>query len=148
MTEKKSDTERVQDLLGSFQLTYEKVLLNLDDLSKGTFDEEEASSMAALCLLAQAALLSELAAADLRSRSLKRDIDFAEATAYSKLKDVPIGGKKPSESALAQLVVLDSEVQRISKEQIMAERDYKHFANVHALLKEAHITFRSIKKGV
>jgi hypothetical protein len=138
----------VKELLGDFQATYDKVLCNLDDLSKGTFDEDEASSMAALCLLAQGALLAELSAADLRSRSLKRDIDFAEATAYSKLKDIPIGGKKPSESALAQLVILDKEVQRISKEQIEAERDYKHFANIHALLKEAHITFRSIKKGV
>lgn len=147
MTEN-SDKEKVQSLLNDFQSVYDKVLLNLDDLSSGTFDEEEASAMAALCLIAQAALLSDLASADLRSRALKRDIDFAKATAYAKLKDSTIGGKKVTESALAQLIIVDSEVQRISKEQNEAERDYKHFANIHALLKEAHITFRSIKKGV
>ena|SRR5271157_4564303 len=148
MTEKNSNTERVKELLGNFQEIYEKVLVNLDDLSKGTFDEDEAPSMAALCLIAQAALLADLASADLRSRALKRDIDFSEATAYAKLKNISVDGKKPSDAALKQIIVLDDEVQCISKEQNEAERDYKHLTNIHALLKEAHITFRSIKKGV
>jgi len=147
MTEPISE-EKVDELLGNFQQKYHLVLNELDSLHKGSFDEEEASQMAALCLLSQAALLADLAAADLRSRSLKRDIDFAKATAYAEIKSNPPDGKKVTEAALANLIVKDDEVRRITKEQTEAERDYKHLANIHALLKEAHITFRGIKKGV
>ena len=142
------DDKRVGDLLTGFEKKYHKVLLQLDSLSNGIFDEEESSSMAAMCLIAQAALLSDLAAADLRSRALKRDIDFAKATAYANLKNNSADGKKITESALAQLINVDNEVRRITIEQNEAERDYKHLTNIHALLKEAHLTFRSIKKGV
>lgn len=139
-------SEKVEELLSNFEDKYHKVLLELDSLSRGTFDEDEAPNMAAMCLITQAALLSDLAAADLRSRALKRDIDFAKATAYSNIKDSPHDGKKVTESALAQLIITDAEVRRISNEQNLAERDYKHLSNIHALLKEAHLTFRSIKK--
>lgn len=143
------DSDRVSELLGDFEGKYHKVLLELDALAQGTFDDEEATSRAAMCLIAQGALLADLAASDLRSRALKRDIDFAKANAYSRLKDAPVdGGKKPTESSLAQLIVKDEEVRRLTKEQNEAERDYKHLVNIHALLKEAHLTFRSIKKGV
>lgn len=150
MTEQltEQEKEQVADLLTDYEDKYHRVLLELDSLARGTFDEDEASSRAAMCLITQGALLSDLAAADLRSRALKRDIDFAKANAYSELKDNPPDGKKITESALAQLIIKDDEVRRISKEQTEAERDYKHLANLHALLKEAHITFRSIKKGV
>ena len=146
MTEK-NDTE-ISELLGEFEGRYNSVLRKLDSLHKGTFDEEESSNMAAGCLLAQAALLSDLSAADLQARSLKRDIDFYKANAYAELKNNPPDGKKVTETALAQLVIKDDEVRRITKEHNEAERDYKHLSNIHALLKEAHITFRSIKKGV
>jgi len=139
--------DQVADLLGNYEQKYHRILLELDSLSEGTFDEDESSSRAAMCLITQSALLSDLAAADLRSRSLKRDIDFAKAKAYAELKNNPPDGKKITESALAQLIVTDDEVQRVSKEQIEAERDYKYLANIHALLKEAHLTFRSVKKG-
>lgn len=138
----------IEELLGNFNERYNKVLTELDSLAGGTFDEDDAPNMAAMCLLAQAALLSDLAAADLRSRALKRDIDFAKANAYSELKTNPPDGKKVTESALAQLVIKDPEVRRISQEQNLAERDYKQLSNIHALLKEAHLTFRSIRKGV
>jgi len=140
--------ENTNDFLTGFEEKYHKVLKQLDSLSNGTFDEDEAHSVAASCLLAQAALLSDLASFDLKSRALKRDIDFAKATAYSNLKTNPPDGKKVTESALSQLIAIDSEVKRITQEQNIAERDYKHLANIHALLKEAHLTFRSIKKGV
>lgn len=140
--------EEVDELLGSFQRKYNVVLKQLDSLYRGHFDEDEAPSMAAMCLITQASLLSELSAADLESRSLKRDIDFAKADAYAQIKSNPLDGKKVTETALAQLVINDSEVKRITKEQTEAEKRYKHLANIHALLKEAHITFRSIRKGV
>ena len=89
---------------------------------QGTFDEEDAQGVASLCLLALAALDEEGKSTEFRARSLKKDIEFAEASAYSVLKNSKIDGKKPSEAALAQLVVLDPDVQRISKEQIEAER--------------------------
>lgn len=152
MTEEQNQNDEVSEevaaLLTGFESKYHKVLLELDALQRGIFDEEEAPNKAAMCLLTQAALLDELAAADLRSRSLKRDIDFAKATAYANIKENPPDGKKVTESALAQLVIKDEEVRRITQEQNIAERDYKHLANIHALLKEAHLTFRSIKKGV
>jgi hypothetical protein len=143
-----TDTD-VNDLITGFEEKYHKVLLKLDSLSRGTFDEDDATAMAALCLIAQAALLSDLAAFDLRSRSLKRDIDFAKATAYAKLRKDPIvDGKKVTESALSQLIIIDPDVKRISDEQNIAERDYKNLSNIQSLLKEAHLTFRSIKKPV
>jgi hypothetical protein len=144
----KTTEERIEELLGGFNEKYLKVLKELDSLASGTFDEDDAPSMSAMCLITQAALLSDLAAADLRSRALKRDIDFAKANAYANLKDNPLDGKKVTESALAQLIIKDSEVRRISNEQNLAERDYKQLSNIHALLKEAHLTFRSIRKGV
>jgi len=140
--------QQVNDLLTGFEDKYHKVLLKLDSLARGTFDEDDATPMAAACLLAQAALLSELSSADLRSRAMKRDIEFAKANAYSSLKGVSIDGKKVTESALAQLILKDDEVKRISNEQNIAEKDYKHLSNIHALLKEAHLTFRSIKRVV
>lgn len=140
--------DEVSDLLTGFEEKYHKVLLRLDSLMRGTFDEDDASAMAAACLLAQAALLSDLSSADLRSRALKRDIEFAKANAYSSLKGVSIDGKKVTESALAQLVLKDDDVKRISNEQNIAEKDFRHLSNIHALLKEAHLTFRSIKKIV
>lgn len=140
--------EQVNDLLIGFEDKYHKVLLKLDSLARGTFDEDDATAMAAACLLAQAALLSELSSADLRSRAMKRDIEFAKANAYSSLKGVSIDGKKVTESALAQLILKDDDVKRISNEQNIAEKDYKHLSNIHALLKEAHLTFRSIKRVV
>jgi hypothetical protein len=149
MTEQtKTTEERIEDLLGGFNDKYLKVLTELDSLARGTFDEEDAPNMAAMCLITQAALLSDLASADLRSRALKRDIDFAKANAYVNLKDHPPDGKKVTESALAQLILKDQEVKRISNEQNLAERDYKQLSNIHSLLKEAHLTFRSIRKGV
>jgi hypothetical protein len=142
------DDEQIKNLLTGFDEKYHKVLLKLDSLSRGTFDEDDASAMAAACLLAQAALLSDLSSTDLKSRALKRDIDFAKANAYAGLKNVSIDGKKVTESALAHLILRDDEVRRISIEQNEAERDYKHLSNIHALLKEAHLTFRSIKKPI
>jgi hypothetical protein len=142
------DDEQIKNLLTAFEEKYHKVLLKLDSLSRGTFDEDDASAMAAACLLAQAALLSDLSSTDLKSRALKRDIDFAKANAYAGLKNVSIDGKKVTESALAHLILRDDEVRRISIEQNEAERDYKHLSNIHALLKEAHLTFRSIKKPI
>lgn len=149
MTEhEETKVDDVDEILGNFQEKYNRVLQQLDSLANGTFDEEEAPNMAALCLLTQAALLSDLAAADLRSRALRRDIDFEKARVGVESKQNPPDGKKPSDALVQNIVNQDQEVRRISNEQNIAERDYKHLSNIHALLKEAHLTFRSIKKGV
>ena len=142
------DEEKIKTILSGFERKYHKVLLYLDRVHQGTFDEEDAQGVASLCLLALAALDEEGKSTEFRARSLKKDIEFAEASAYSVLKNSKIDGKKPSEAALAQLVVLDPDVQRISKEQIEAERDAKHLSTIQGILKEAHLTFRSMKKGV
>lgn len=139
---------QIDELLGDFAEKYHKVLEQLDSLSSGTFDEDDAPAMAAMCLIAQASLLADLASADLRSRALKRDIDFAKAKAFADLKQNPPDGKKPTDALVQNLVNKDEEVRRISLEQNYAERDYKQLSNIHALLKEAHLTFRSIRKGV
>lgn len=138
---------KIEELLGDFAEKYQKVLEQLDSLSSGTFDEDDAPNMAAMCLIAQASLFADLASADLRSRALKRDIDFAKAKAFADIKQNP-DGKKPTDALVQNLVNKDEEVRRISLEQNYAERDYKQLSNIHALLKEAHLTFRSIKKGV
>ena len=154
MTTETEDTKtidsQISELLGNFSQKYHEVLQSLDQLSRGTFDDELATAKASLSLLAQGALLSDLAAADLRSRSLKRDVDFKKATAYSRLKGTKdADGKKLSEAALESAVTTDPEVQSTLQDQIEAERDYKNLNNILSLLKEAHLTFRSIKiKGI
>lgn len=141
-----TDTQNIEELLGDFTDKYYKTLKALDQVHKGTFDDNDAINMAALTLLAQGALFTELASADLRSRSLKNDLRIEESNAYSKLKGTKgADGKNLTETALAQLILTDPEVQRISKEQIEAEKDYKNLNNIFGLLKEAHLTFRSIK---
>lgn len=134
---------------GSFQDLYNKVLVELDALHKGIFDESEAMNVAALCLLAQNKLLRLLSAAEFRARSLKRDIDFAKADAYLRHRAPGDDGKKPTENAISALVNKDDEVHRCYSEQNNAEKEAKELANILALLKDAHITFRSLnKKGV
>lgn len=137
--------EEIEALTNNFEDKYHQVLSDLDGLHKGLFDEDEATAKAALCLLAQAALLKTLASADLQARALKRDIDFARASAYAKSKRTLVDGKKVTDSAADNMATMDPEVQRLSQEQITAERDYKYLSNIHSLLKEAHLTFRSIK---
>jgi hypothetical protein len=142
-----TDTENnIEELLGDFSDKYYKTLKALDKVHKGNFDDNEAINMAALTLLAQGALFTELASADLRSRSLKNDLRIEESNAYSRLKGTKGPDNKTlTETALAQLILTDPEVQRISKEQIEAEKEYKNLNNIFGLLKEAHLTFRSIK---
>ena len=147
-TDDVQDEEKIKSILSGFEKKYHNVLLYLDRVHSVTFDEEDAQGVASLCLLALAALADEAKSTEFRARSLKKDIEFAEASAYSDLKNSKIDGKKPSEAALAQLIILNPEVQRISKEQIEAERDSKHLGTIQGILKEAHLTFRSMKKGV
>lgn len=137
----------VSEILGTFKDKYNLVLKSLDQLYKGVFDEDDAQSKAALCLIAQAALFPILASSDLKARSMKRDIDFVRANVYAKLKDAkPADGKKMTETALAQLLAKDDEVKEAINLHNEAEKDFKNLSNVLALLKEAHLTFRSIKK--
>ena len=136
-----------QTLLGKFQLNYEKVLAELDVLYRGVYDADEGSQTAALCLLTQAPLIKVQAAADLKARSLKRDIDFKKAEVYAQLKAEHVG-KKIADVALQQLVAKDVDIHRLYLRQSEAEREAKELTNILALLKDAHITFRSIaKKG-
>jgi hypothetical protein len=132
-------------LKGKFTSKYHKVLAALDNLYQGVLDEDEAPGLAALCLLTQAALFSSLSGAEFKARALKRDIDFAKAEVFSKLKVQD--GKKLTDALVANLVVKDPEVQKLSRELNQAEREAKDLANILALLKEAHITFRSIRKS-
>jgi hypothetical protein len=133
----------------TFNKRYHKALVELDSLYRGTFDETEADSAAALCLLSQAALVQVLASAEFKARSLKRDIDFAKAEAYSNIKGNPPDGKKVTEAALTQLIIKDPEVQRLGRDQNLAEKEAKELSNILSILKDAHITFRSLsKKGV
>ena len=132
-----------------FHDNYRKVLGELDTLYRGVYDPDDGLNTASLCLLTQASLIRIQASAELKAKSLKRDIDFAKAEAYATLKtSPPPGEKKPSEAALAQLINKDPKVHQLSMEQAVAEREAKELANILALLKDAHITFRSLaKKG-
>jgi hypothetical protein len=144
MDESLSDDER---LLKSFQGFYDKVIAELDVLYRGVFDSDEGNQAAALCLLAQAPLIKIQAAAEFRARSLKRDIDFKKAEVYSKLKSEN-SGKKMTEAALQQLLNQDLDIHQLYDDQNKAEKEAKELANILSLLRDAHITFRSIaKKG-
>ncbi len=99
-------------------------------------------------MLAIAALIPQQSAVELRARSLKRDIDFKKAEVYLKLRNDPPDGKKLTEAALTNMVIIDQDVNSLYKEQGQAEKEVKELTNVLALLKDAHIMFRAlIKKG-
>lgn len=132
----------------SFQNFYNKIIIELDLLHRGVFDETEAQNYASLCLMAQISLSKLMIEAEHRSRSLKRDIDFAKAEAYAKLREKKFEGKKLAETGIQQMINKEEEVARLYKEQNQAEREAKDYANIMAILKDAHILFRAlIKRG-
>lgn len=133
----------------SFESFYEKVIQELDVLYRGVFDQDEATQAAALCLLTQAPLIKIQAVAEFRARSLKRDIDFKKAQVYARLRsDKTPDGKKMTDTAAAQLLNQDPDIHKLYDEQNKAEKEAKELSNILSLLKDAHITFRSIaKKG-
>jgi len=134
--------------LTAFHRTYRKVRVELDALHKGHYDEAESQSSASLCLLSMAALIPQQSAAELRARSLKRDIDFKKAEVYLEMRNSPPDGKKLTEAALTSMVTKDQDVHQLYLEQGQAEKEAKELNNVLALLKDAHITFRAlVKKG-
>lgn len=140
----------VADLVSveAFNRTRRKALKALDELHQGIFDEAEAQNAASLCLLCIAALIPQQSAAELRARSFKRDIDFKKAEVYLRLRNNPPDGKKPTETALTNMVIVDPDVTELYKGQGQAEKEVKELTNVLALLKDAHIMFRAlIKKG-
>lgn len=128
-----------------FEKYYDKVLEELDVLYQGVYDPQDAAKTAALCLLAQASLIKIQSSADLRARTLKRDIDFAKAEVYHKIK-AQAGDKKLTEVALTHLINSDDSVHKVIQEQNVAEKEAKEMTNLLALLKDAHITFRSFAK--
>lgn len=134
-------------LLGHFQKNYNKVLEELDILHRGVYDADEGIQTAALALLTQAPLIKIQAAAEHRSRSLKRDIDFKKAEVYAQIK-AQSSEKKITEATLTHLINKDPDVHRLYQEQNVAEKESKELSNILAMLKDAHITFRSLaKKG-
>jgi len=150
MTEQPAPTEQEVEALTSvkaFKDRYNKVLVELDALYRGTFDETEADNAAALCLLAQAPLARLLAEAEFRARTLKRDIEFAKADAWVKMKTDPPGGKKVAVTEAPIILNKDEEIQRLSREQNQAEKEARELSTILALLKDAHITFRLVKRS-
>ena len=145
-----SDAEMESILsVDSFNKTYRKVLVELDALYKGVFDQAEAERIAALCLLSQASLAAQLSAAEHRAKTFKREIEFKRALVYLEFRNNPPDGKKVTETSLENLVVCNAEVQELYSNQNIAEKEAKEYASVMAILKDAHITFRTlIKRGV
>lgn len=143
-----TEVEIVNDLELPFKKLYNKVLEELDTLYRGVYDPSEAAQTAALCLLAQAALIRMQATAELNARGLKRDIDFAKAEVYFEIKKNADPGKKLTDKALDHLVNKNDRVHKLYQEQNQAEKEAKEWNNILSLLKDAHITFRSFaKKG-
>ena len=150
MSDQPTPTDQEIEALTSvkaFKDRYNKVLVELDALYRGVFDETEADNVAALCLLGQAPLARILAEAEFKARSLKRDIEFAKADAWIKLKTDPPGGKKIAVTEAPIILNKDEEIQRLSREQNLAEKEAKELSTILALLKDAHITFRLIKRS-
>ena len=130
----------------AFQKNYKKILVELDEMHRGVFDDSESENLAAACLLTEAALTKELAAAEHRSRALKRDIEFAKAKAYSVLKDKKEEGKRVTEAALAIYVSMDPEVNSLYEKQNTAEKEAKEYSIIMGILKDAHLLFRAKTK--
>ena len=78
-------------------------------------------------------------------QTLTADIDFAKAELYLKFKsDSP--DKKFAEWALTQMVNADPSIGKLYHEQNVAEKEAKELTNIFFLLRDAHVTFRSISK--
>ncbi len=142
-----NSAEQEEDLSSNFEKKYQHVLQRLNDLYHGRFLDEDAFAVAAFCLIAQNALFADMKSYDTKARAFKADIKFAEADAYKALKSNKDKDKKITETELAQLVSIDPAVKEAIQKHIDAETEYKHLQNLQNLLKEAHLTFRSIKKG-
>lgn len=131
-----------------FDKLYSKVLEELDVLHRGVYDPTEAVQTAALCLLSQAPLIRIIGSAELRAKSLKRDVEFEKAQVYLSLKkDPPSEVKKLTEETLKQLVTQNKNVQKLILDQAQAEKEVKELINILALIRDAHITFRTVSKG-
>jgi hypothetical protein len=141
-----SNQEAAEDLSSNFEKKYQQVLRRLDDLYHGRLLDDDAFPVAAFCLIAQNAVFTDLKSYDVKSRAFKADIKFAEAEAYKTLKSSKTD-KKMTETELAQMIAIDPGVKAAIQKHIEAETEYKHLQNIQNLLKEAHLTFRSIKKG-
>lgn len=128
-----------------FNKYYKKVIEELDALARGVFDQSEAAQMAAVCLLARNYLIKTLGEADLRANSLKHDIKFAQAEAYITAKNTP-SDKKLTDAGLTHVINKDDNVNKITKEQLVAAKEAKDLDNILDLLKDAHISFRSLMK--
>jgi hypothetical protein len=147
--------ETTEDLSSNFEKKYQQVLRRLDDLYHGRLLDDDAFPVAAFCLIAQNALFTDLKSYDVKSRAFKSDIKFAEAEAYKSLKSSKTdktdkadkAEKKMTETELAQMIAIDPDVKAAIQKHLDAETEYKHLQNLQNLLKEAHLTFRSIKKG-
>lgn len=128
---------------------YQRLLSEMDSLAKGVFDESDSASYASLALITMAGLSSRVALSKSRARGLKRDIDFAKADAYFRFRSSGgDDGKKLTETALAQMVLVDPDVRRICVEYNEAEKEAEEYSNIYNMIKEAHITFRGLgKKG-
>lgn len=132
----------------AFERRYNEMLGHLDNLHRGTFSDTEADEAAALCLLTSAAAIKIVGHYESIARGCKRDIDFAKAQAYARLKKDPPDGKKLTEPALANAIIEDKTVQEKIDAHINAEKDFKEMQNILDLLKDAHITFRGISRKV
>lgn len=142
-----SNTERLTSP-ESFNKNYDKILVELDALSKGVYDDAEASNTAALCLLAKLGLNKILAGAESKMRGYKRDIDFAKADAYFALKESKTEGKKLADTTIAQLVLRDATVRDLYSKFNLAEKEAKELDTILGVLTDAHLTFRTlVKKG-
>lgn len=132
----------------SFKKNYNKVLKELDALARGTFDETEAKGVAALCLLTQVGIIKLLSNAEQTARGLKRDLEFAKSDAYYRIRETKDSstGKKIAETAVSNLVPRDEEVNKVYQEWNTAEKEAKELNTILNILKDAHVTFRSLKE--
>lgn len=130
-----------------FKSFYDKVLKELDVLYRGVYDASDAEHTAALCLIAQSHLIPLQAEAEFRARAAKRDIEFIKAEAFERVKIQPNDNFKKITDALAkELVNKDEKVLEVYKQYNEAEKEAKQLTNILFLLKDAHITFRSLSK--
>lgn len=119
---------------------YTKVLRELDLLYSGSYDKDDADKMAALTLLARSNLASLLANAEMRAKSIKREIDFMKADLYCDLKEK--SEVKLTDVGLSKMVDKDEKINDKYKELFEAERTAKKFSGLFGVLSDAHISFR------
>lgn len=131
--------EEVEEMIG-------KISAELQEAHRSKYDIEKAARTAALCLEAQRVLASFLSEAEIFAREKKLEVERISGERWFFHKASYEG--KTTEATLTALINKDEEVLSAKQAHIVAEADHRKWINLMSVLKDSHLFFRAVAKGV